>query len=119
MRDFRQVKVWQHAHRLTLEIYHLTKNFPKEELFTLTNQMRRSAASIPTNIAEGCGRGTNKDYAHFLQISLGSTFELDYQLLLASDLNYISNANYGLLSKDIDSLKKQLAVLLQKVRAAS
>ncbi len=77
MRDFRQLRVWEESHDLTLKIYQITKTFPKEELFALTNQMRRSSASIPTNIAEGCGRETNKDYAHFLQIALGSSFELE------------------------------------------
>lgn len=119
MRDFRQVKVWEQAHRLTLRIYHVTKSFPKEELFALTNQMRRAAMSVPTNIAEGCGRGSNKDYANFLQIALGSVYELDYQLLLAFDLKYIDIAVFEALNKEVASVKRQLAVLLQKVRAAS
>ena len=86
MRDFRQLRVWEESHLLVLSIYEVTKEFPKEELFTLTNQIRRSSSSIPTNIAEGCGRETSKDYAHFLQVALGSAFELDYQILLAKDL---------------------------------
>lgn len=83
MRDFRQLNVWEEAHKLTLEIYKLTKNFPKEELFGLTSQMRRATVSISSNIAEGCGRGSNKEYANFIQIALGSAYEIDYQLLLA------------------------------------
>lgn len=119
MRDFRQLRVWGDAHQLTLEVYKLTKNFPKEELFALTNQLRRASASIGSNIAEGCGRGSNKDYAHFLQIAIGSAFEVDYQMLLARDLAYINDENYKITSEKIDSLKRQLASLLQKVRNAS
>jgi four helix bundle protein len=119
MRDFRQLRVWEDAHQLTLEIYKITKQFPKEELFALTNQLRRASASIPSNIAEGCGRGSNKDYAHFLQMAIGSAYEIDYQLLLAKDLDYIDAQNYSLTNKKIDALKRQLAALLQKVRNAS
>ena len=89
MRDFRTLKVWQDSHQLTLDIYKATKNFPKEELFALTSQMRRASSSIPTNIAEGCGRGTSKDFARFLQIAVGSAYELDYHLILAHDLSYL------------------------------
>jgi four helix bundle protein len=117
MRDFRQLKVWEKAHTLTLRIYQVTKDFPKEEIYSLTSQIRRSCSSIPTNIAEGCGRGTNKEYAQFLQIAFGSSYELDYQILLAKDLNYIDNAIYVELNGELSSLQKQLASLLQKVRA--
>ena len=119
MRDFRQLRVWKDAHHLALEIYQTTRGFPKEELFALTSQIRRASVSIPSNIAEGCGRGSNKDYANFLQMALGSAFEVDYQLLLAKDLTYIDPEKYLLLSVKIDTLKRQLALLLQKVRDAS
>ncbi len=119
MRDFRQLRVWEDTHLLTLEVYKITKQFPKEELFALTNQLRRSSSSIGLNIAEGCGRGSNKDYANFLQIALGSAFEVDYQLLLVKDLAYLETDNYSLISKKVDAVKRQLASLLQKVRSAS
>lgn len=119
MRDFRQLRVWEESHQITLEIYRITKSFPKEELFALTSQIRRASISIPSNIAEGCCRGSNKDYANFLQIALGSAFEIDYQLLLAKDLTYISPDSYLLLNRKIDALKRQLATLLHKVREAS
>jgi len=119
MRDFRQLRVWEASHRLALEIYLLTKDFPKEELFSLTNQIRRSAYSIPSNIAEGCGRNGNKEYARFLQISMGSAYELDYQLLLSRDLGYINPSIYTGVNDKIISVKQQLAVLLRKVRQAS
>jgi four helix bundle protein len=118
MRDFRQLRVWEEAHLLTLNIYQATKNFPKEELFALTNQMRRASASIPTNIAEGCGRETSKDYAHFLQIALGSSFELDYQIFLAKDLKYIDEKIFLELNDKVDKIKRQLAILIKKVRTS-
>lgn len=119
MRDFRQLRIWELSHNLTLKIYRVTKDFPKEELYSLTNQIRRSCSSIPTNIAEGCGRGGNKEYAHFLQIAVGSSYELDYQILLAKDLEYIDNKAHAELSNEISSLQKQIVALLQKVRATN
>ncbi len=119
MRDFRQLRIWELSHNLTLKIYRITKGFPKEELFSLTSQMRRSSSSIPTNIAEGCGRGSNSDYARFLQIAVGSSSELDYQILLAKDLEYIDNTLYAELNNEISSLQRQLVAFLQKVRAAT
>lgn len=119
MRDFRQLRVWEEAHRLTLEVYRITKDFPKEELFALTNQLRRASTSISSNIAEGCGRGSNKDYSHFLQMAIGSAFEVDYQLLLAKDLSYLDKENYSQINEKVIVLKRQLAALLQKVRNSS
>jgi four helix bundle protein len=119
MRDFRQLRVWEDAHNLTIEIYQATRYFPKEELFSLTNQIRRASASIGSNIAEECGRGGNKEFAHFLQIAVGSSYELDYQILLAKDLEYIDNTLYAELNNEISSLQKQLVALLQKVRATN
>ncbi len=119
MKDFRQLRVWENSHTLTLEIYKVSKGFPKEELYGLTSQMRRSAASIPTNIAEGCGREGNREFARFLQIAMGSAFELDYQLLLAKDLQYINSDKYSLHYDKIDKVKRQLALLLRKVRNCS
>jgi four helix bundle protein len=118
MRDFRQLRVWEQSHKLALAIYEVTKGFPKEELFALTNQMRRSATAIPTNIAEGCGRETNKDYAHFLQIALGSAFELDYQILLSKGLSYFDEKKYLELNDMVDKIRRQLAILIKKVRSS-
>ena len=78
MRDFHKLMIWQRSHSLTLEIYKITKTFPKEEVFGLTSQIQRAVSSIPTNIAEGCGRNSNKEFAHFLQIAIGSATELEY-----------------------------------------
>ncbi len=119
MRDFRQLRVWEDSHRLTLDIYRITNRFPKEELFSLTGQIRRSVVSIPSNIAEGCGRGTNKEYAQFLQIAMGSASELDYQFLLSRDLGYLNASNYKRINDKIIRVKRQLVALLRKVREAS
>ena len=114
MRDFRQLNVWEESHKLTLAVYRITKEFPKEEVSALTNQLRRASASIPSNIAEGCGRETQKDYAHFLQIAIGSAFEVDYQILLAKDLKYIDGKSFLELNDKVDKIKRQLALLIKK-----
>ena len=82
MKDFRDLNVWKKAHALTLAAYKVSRSFPKEELFTLTSQMRRAAGSISANIAEGCGRGSDPEFSRFLQVAMGSASELEYHLLL-------------------------------------
>ena len=89
MKDYKNFTVWQKSHQLTLDVYKILNNFPKEEIFGLTSQMKRSSSSIPTNIAEGCGRNTDKDFARFLIIAFGSANELEYQFILSRDLNFI------------------------------
>ena len=86
MKDFRDLKAWERAHPLTLAIYRATRAFPREELYGLTSQLRRGATSVSSNIAEGCGRGSDADFARCLQIAMGSASEVEYQLLLARDL---------------------------------
>ena len=108
MRDFHKLIIWQRSHQLTLDVYKASKLFPKDELFGLTSQIRRAVSSIPTNIAEGCGRETNKDFAHFLQISIGSASETEYQLLLAHDLEYINNDDFERLTNEIVSVRKMI-----------
>ena len=108
MRDFHKLSIWQRSLLLTLEVYKATKLFPSEELFGLTSQIRRAVTSIPTNIAEGCGRASNKDLAHFLQIAIGSASEVEYELLLANSLNYIDDNNYRLLSDETVSVRKMI-----------
>ena len=116
MKDFRELKVWEKAHRLTLSVYQATAAFPKEELYGLTSQMRRSAASIPTNIAEGCGRGSDDDFRRFLQMAMGSASELEYQLLLARDLGYLDAAISENLSGAVIEVKRMLASLIIKLK---
>ncbi len=115
MQDFRQLKVWQKAHELTLEIYRVTHGFPKEELFSLTQEMRRSAMSIPTNIAEGSGRSSDADFCRFLWISSGSAKELEYQTILAKDLKYLDEISFRKLSSALDEVKRMLTGLIQSV----
>ncbi|MEB2334304.1 MAG: four helix bundle protein [Anaerolineaceae bacterium] len=117
MKDFRQLKVWEKSHLLVLAIYKETKGFPKEELYGLTSQIRRSSMSIPTNIAEGCGKFTDADFARFLQIAMGSASETEYQLILARDLEFLSAENYGKLHNDVEEVKRMLASLLKTLRA--
>src|SRR5438034_8208953 len=118
MRDFREIKVWEKAHELTLEIYKATAKFPREEIYGLTSQTRRSSSSIPANVAEGCGRGSNAELARFLQIGLGSASELEYHILLAHDLTFLPVAVYDLIQSRVTEVKRMLTSLLQKVRAA-
>jgi four helix bundle protein len=94
MQDFRQLKIWERAHQLTLAVYSNTASFPHEERYGLTSQIRRVAVSIPANLAEGCGRGGDADFRRFVQIAMGSACELEYHLLLACDLKLLKAADY-------------------------
>ena len=115
MRDFRQLKVWEKAHALTLAIYHSTAAFPREEMYGITSQMRRCSASVAANIAEGCGRTGNGEFYRFLNIAAGSAVELEYFLLLARDLDFIPVKSYGTLQEDVLEVQRMLASLLRKV----
>jgi len=115
MQDYRKLLVWDKAHALVLIIYNETKVYPKEELFGLTSQIRRSAISIPANIAEGCGRYSNKDSCHFFQIALGSLHETDY-LLLSKDLGYIKEETYETINKQISEVKAMLIGLIKRIK---
>ena len=117
MRDFHSLKVWQKAHQLTLRVYNATKTFPKDELYGLTSQVRRSATSIPTNVAEGCGRSGEAELARFLNIAMGSASELEYQLLLARDLKLLDADEHQSLSGDVIEVKRMLTSLVQKLKA--
>ena len=115
MRDFKQLKVWEKAHRLVLEIYRTTHQFPAEERFGLTAQLRRAAASVPSNIAEGCGRGGERELSRFVTIAAGSASEVEYQLLLARDLWYLGNEQYQELDKHINEVKRMLNAFIQRL----
>ncbi len=116
MQDFKNLKVWQKSHELTLEVYKISSQFPKEELFGLTSQIRRASSSIGANIAEGCGRQSDIDFARFLQISIGSTSELQNHLLLAKDLGFIKTENYETLERQANEIKKMLISFVGKLR---
>jgi len=116
MQDFRNLKVWEKAHGLTLMIYRATTEFPKSEMYGLISQIRSSSASIATNIAEGCGRGSDPDFARFLQMAMGSVSETDYQLLLAHDLGYLDLENYTKMNGLVTEIKRMLSTLILKIR---
>jgi four helix bundle protein len=117
MKDFRKLKVWQKAHRLTLKVYEATRKFPTEESYGVTSQMRKSSSSIPMNIAEGCGRGSDLDFSRFLQIAMGSASELEYQLILARDLAYLGPDEYEDVNRDTAEVKRMLAPFICRLKA--
>jgi four helix bundle protein len=116
MQDFKDLIVWKKAHENALIIYNLTKSFPKDELYGITSQLRRASVSIPTNIAEGCGKFTQKDFANFLQISLGSSHEVEYLIFLVFELKYIDEEDYLKLNKSVNEVKAMLISLIKKIR---
>ncbi len=117
MKDFRDLKVWQKAHVFVLDVYRATKEFPREEQYGLTNQLRRAALSITSNIAEGCGRGTDADFARFLQIAMGSASETECQIILAGDLEYLPAERTNSLLIKVAEVKRMLASLIVAVQA--
>lgn len=117
MGDFKSLMVWTKAHQLTLRVYWTTAAFPKDELYGLTSQTRRAAASIPANIAEGCGRSSNPESARFMQIALGSASELEYHVLLAHDLSFIHGDEYQSLTLQVVEIKRMLSAFIQKLNA--
>ncbi|SRR5690606_1642743 len=119
MQDFRNLQVWKAAHAVTLDIYRMTQEFPQEERYGLTSQVRRSAVSIPSNIAEGCGRGSDADFARFVQIAMGSASELEYQILLADDLAFMHSAESQTLIEKVQRVKRMLIGLHKKLTANS
>ncbi len=117
MKDFRNLEVWSKAHQTVLAVYKDSHAFPRDEIFGLTSQMRRAAISVPSNLAEGCGRGSDTELSRFSQIAMGSSSELEYQALLAKDLKYLSDEKYEDLSNRIIEVKKMLASLIKKLNA--
>ncbi len=116
MQNFRDLKVWRKAHALALSIYKATETFPAGERFGLTTQMRRAAASVPSNIAEGCGRSGKRDMARFLDVAFGSASEIEYLLLLAADLGLLPTAIYDALLAETEDVKRMLTALIARVR---
>jgi four helix bundle protein len=116
VRDYRDLKAWQKAHRLTLAVYRGTEHFPKCELFGLTSQIRRSSVSIEANLAEGCGRRSDGEMARFVQIAMGSGSELSCHLLLARDLGFMPVAEYLVLHEQTNDVLRMLSALSEKIR---
>ena len=117
MKDFRQLKVWQKAHELTLAVYQLTTTFPREERYGLSSQLRRAGSSIAANLAEGCGRNGDAELARFCSMAMGSASELEYHLLLGRDLKLIKGKDYEALHQRTTELKRMLAAFMQKLNA--
>lgn len=119
MQNFTNLKVWDKAHQAVLAIYRYTKAFPSEELYGLTSQLRRAGISIPANIAEGCGKLTDKDFARYLYISLGSAHEVQYYLILSRDLEYLKETEFSELNIKLQEVKGMLIALIKKVQSSA
>tara|TARA_R110002126_G_scaffold291415_2_gene452308 strand:+ start:88937 stop:89287 length:351 start_codon:yes stop_codon:yes gene_type:complete len=115
MRNFRKYQVWELGHQITLDVYKLSKQFPKDERFGITSQMRRCSSSVPANIAEGCGRESEKEFKRFLVIANGSATELEYFLILVKDLKLADDNAIDELIEKVDKLKRSLNRLISKL----
>jgi four helix bundle protein len=115
--DFKQLKVWRKALEMTLETYRVTAAFPREEMYGLTSQLRRAAASIGANIAEGCGRRSDGEMCRFLQIARGSASETEYHVLLARDLHLLAEKDFQMLTQKADELQRMLTGLMESIRS--
>lgn len=116
VKNFRDIKVWEKAHALTLTIYRLTKTFPPSEQYGITSQMKRAAISIPTNIAEGCCRSSDTEFARFLEIAFASASELEYLLLLSNDLQLIDEPSYSATTTQAEQVKRMLYSFIQRLK---
>jgi four helix bundle protein len=116
MHDYFRLEVWNKSRTLVKDIYQITSQFPNEEIYSLTSQIKRSSISIPSNIAEGCGRGSNNQLKYHLEVALGSSFELSTQVLLAYDLQYISEKEKTILINKIDEVSKMINGLIKSLR---
>ena len=116
MRDFRKYVIWQKAIELTDRIYSYTDQFPKSEIYSLSNQIQRAVVSIASNIAEGSSRTSDKDFAHFLEMSIGSAFEVESQLLIAKNLGYIDDTQYQDMVSKLSPNERQIHALINKLR---
>ncbi len=116
MNKFKELKIWRKSINMVTEIYSITRTFPKEEIYGLTSQIRRCAISIPSNIAEGAGRGSKKDFSHFLDIAKGSSFEPETQLLIATNLHYLEKEKFDDLSSELDEIQKMTTGLQKSLR---
>jgi four helix bundle protein len=118
MRNYKDLLVWEKAHKLTLAVYKITIAFPTEERYGLTSQIRRASASIAANLAEGCGRRSDGEMARYVQIAMGSGAELSYHFLLARDLGLLHSADYEALSANVSEVMRMLSALSGKLRNA-
>lgn len=116
MKDFKELKVWQRAYSMSLAIYEASREFPREEIYGLTSQLRRSAVSIGANIAEGCGRRSDGELIRFLQIARGSASEVEHHLMLARDLKFLPAKTHQMLEKNLQEVQRMLTSLVAAVQ---
>ena len=116
MRNFRNYNVWSDGVDFSVDIYKITENFPKTETYALCDQMQRAAVSIPSNIAEGCSRKSVNEFAHFLEFSLGSSYEVETQLEIAVRLGYVKNDVFEKAIEKVQSIEKRITGLIQTIR---
>tara|TARA_R110001599_G_scaffold151792_5_gene336789 strand:+ start:22 stop:390 length:369 start_codon:yes stop_codon:yes gene_type:complete len=116
MKNFKELEIWQKGHEMAIDIFNLTKTFPSEEKYGLISQMRRSSQSVPTNIAEGCGRNSQKELLRFCSIAMGSASELEYQLILSKDIGFIKTHDYKDTNEKLLTLKKMLNAFMKYLR---
>ena len=119
MRNYRDLVVWQRSHRFVLQLYRASDGFPRHELYGLTSQIRRAAASIPTNLAEACGRRGDKEFGRFVRIAMGSASEADYLILLASDLGYLAQRTSIDFRRELDEIRRMLTGLDKRLQNQS
>ena len=119
MKDFRRLRVWEKAHMLTLDIYEVTSSFPREEIYGLINQIRRASVSIPANIAEGCGRDSEGELLRYMKIAMGSSSELEYEILLANELGYLPDKEFELIQGNLVEVRKMLNAFIQRLKKSN
>ena len=117
LKNYKELKVWQASYKTCLHIYKVTKQFPKEEIYGLTSQIRRSAVSIPSNIAEGYGRKTTLEYVRFLYIAYGSVCELETQTMICGDLDYVRKEKLDQLKKEIGDVERMLKAMIKSLES--
>ena len=117
MRNYRDLQVWSKAHNLTLDLYRISRDFPRDEIYGVTSQLRRAAASIGANLAEGCGRRSRSELARFVRIAMGSASELDYHLLLCRDLGFMEDHDFSRTATHLTEVRKMLTSFLGSVEA--
>lgn len=116
MHRFKDLEIWRMSRAFCLDIYEITSSFPDSEKFGLTNQLRRAAVSVPSNIAEGCSRKSNKDFSRFLEIAIGSIYEIETQLLISNDLGFIETHSLEKLLDELNSITKMTSKFKSMLR---
>lgn len=116
MRDYKKYDIWKKSHKMALDVYAVTKRFPKDERFGMISQLRRASLSVPTNIVEGTGRSSQKEFAYFINISSASAAEVEYLLKFSFDINYIAEEQYNSLTTEVISIRKMLNSFHQKLK---